>query len=105
MTRQVTMSLEDAQAATRYLGKCLILPKLDGVDNPLTHLAEVIAQRVADAVRAERVRCYTLVKQHIRFDDYQQHLHSWHTLQDLLDAISQGDRRGVDTESRTHEPT
>lgn len=43
------------------------------------------------AVLAERSRCESLVRQYIRFDSNQQHLHSWHSLQDCLEKIRRGE--------------
>ncbi len=43
------------------------------------------------AARAAREECVALIQKYIRFDNHQQHRHSWHDLQDLLDEIRELD--------------
>ena len=62
------------------------------VRRPYIHVFVDEARALArQATIDERTRCLTLIQRHIGFDSHQQHRHSWHDLQALLEKIRSGE--------------
>lgn len=80
-----------AKKASDYIWGCDHIHYKDADEMLTNHILAALVAHAAEAVRVERERCYRLVKERWSFNSGQEHTHTWHTMQDCLEAIRKGE--------------